>query len=869
MIAAAGQRLAAATKMYQLSNQGLELSVGVDGGRVARKTISNRLTGESLELPPNEFQLEFDSGRILSGADLSARAAVSGGSLELRYTGSGGDPEVRVRYQLPHGKAYLRKQISLRAGKGLRLLRADLDDWGGVKRNWASMSADRLRHGSHPVFCDTFWAGVEFPAACNEYGREGFVLRSRPGGIEIGGEWTELHSTAAGAAEPGQVYEAFLEYLEDIRLAPPRLVACYNSWWTLPTVVKQADNLALIEELKAKMYDRFGIFFDIITTDMGWSDPRTIWRIDRSILPRGFDDIRTIVEAAGAKLGLWMSPSEVYPPVCDYAYLEKQGYVVLWDNRDRHGEKRFAVSLADPKYREEVKLQLRKLIRENGLGHIKYDGFAAEERQAHHGLLPGRDSVEPLAAYSLELLSASKQENPDLVTEPTYMNSLANYISPWILKYSDSVWGNSGGDCPRGLGPAPDYRESHTTAREYYIFSSRREFWLPQNAVHYFDIVHCDEGTGFANHAAMAFGRGRFFLSTYLNPKFMDADDWRVYAGLLKWARNNKELMRNTVMVPSRVELGEPYVYGHWLGMRGVLAVRNPSNETKEFTVDLKKAGAPKGLDDAVCYSQYPYRRGIASGLSGASGVELRLAPWESLFLEVAPRSQIREPVALGARWVREGGGMSIVADPGSETVRLLEVGGEERTLRPAMRTPAGLRGELVSETTRKLPEAEWLTEKNARQPSSMFDLECSIVVPGGARGKVLLLVEFPGRRHHANRCSAEVNGQSAAVVEKSSAGHIGYLVSSAGNFWKDARAYESEWSWHICEVPAGPSRVRFHGAAAHPSPKLGVWLWTEQDLAGSATRVASNCPEAQMPQYREYLERAGTCIKRPSRALG
>lgn len=180
---------------------------------------------------------------------------------------------------------------------------------------------------------------------------------------------------------------------------------------------------------------------------------------------------------------------------------------------------------------------------------------------------------------------------------------------------------------------------------------------------------------------------------------------------------------------------------------------------------------------------------------------------------------------------------MSIVADPGSETVRLLEVGGEERTLRPAMRTPAGLRGELVSETTRKLPEAEWLTEKNARQPSSMFDLECSIVVPGGARGKVLLLVEFPGRRHHANRCSAEVNGQSAAVVEKSSAGHIGYLVSSAGNFWKDARAYESEWSWHICEVPAGPSRVRFHGAAAHPSPKLGVWLWTEQDLAGSATR--------------------------------
>ncbi|MCC6367846.1 MAG: alpha-galactosidase [Bryobacterales bacterium] len=869
MAAAAGQRAAAATRRYELGNEGLEVSLVLDGGKVVQKTISNRLTGGRFELPGDEFQLEFDSGRILSAKDLSADAAASRGDLDLRYTGSREDPEVRVRYELPQGKRYLRKQISLRwSGERLGLLRADLDNWSGVKGNWASMHADRLRYGSHPIFCDTLWAGVEFPAAFNEYGREGFVLRSRPGGIAIGGEWVELHSTAAGAAEPGRVYEAFLEYIEDIRLAPPRLVACYNSWWTLPKVVRQSDNLALIEDLKAKMYDRFGVFFDIVTTDMGWSNPRTIWQIDRSILPQGFDDIRAIVEPAGAKLGLWMSPSEVYPPVCDYPYLEKQGYVVLWNNRDRRGEKRFAVSLADPKYRNEVKSQLRKLIRENGLGHIKYDGFVAEEPQAHDGLLPGKDSVEPLAAYSLELLKASKQEDPNLVTEPTYMNSLANYISPWILKYSDSVWGNSGGDCPRGIGPAPDYRESHTTAREYFIFSSQREFWLPQNAVHYFDIVHCDEGTGFANHAAMAFGRGRFFLSTYLNPKFMDADDWRIYAGLLQWARKNRDLMRNTVMAASRVELGEPYVYGHWLGMRGVLAVRNPSNETKDFALDLGRAGAPKALADAVCYSQYPYRRGIASGLGGSSVARLRLAPWELLFLEVAPRAGIREPVALGARWYREGNGMSIVADPETETVRLLEPGGGERTVRPGARASAGVRGEMLSETVRKLPESEWLMEKNERQPSSSFDLECSIGVPAGSRGKVLLLVEFPGRRHHENHCSGEVNGRSAAVVERSSAGHIGYAVSSAGNFWKDASAYESEWSWHICEVSAGDSRVRFRGAAAHPSPKLGVWLWTEQDLSGSATHVASSCPEPQMPQYREHLERSGICLKRPRQAL-
>jgi hypothetical protein len=174
--------------------------------------------------------------------------------------------------------------------------------------------------------------------------------------------------------------------------------------------------------------------------------------------------------------------------------------------------------------------------------------------------------VEPLAAYSLELLQASKEANPHLVTEPTYLNSIANYISPWILQYSDTVWANAE-DCVVGIGP-PDYRESHTNAREFMVFKSLEQVWLPQDAVHHFDIVHVDEREGFPNHAAMAFGRGRFFLSTYVNPKLMNDEDWRIYAGLLRWARQNADLLRHTVVIASRVELGEPYLYAHWLGAR-------------------------------------------------------------------------------------------------------------------------------------------------------------------------------------------------------------------------------------------------------------------------------------------------------------
>jgi len=111
----------------------------------------------------------------------------------------------------------------------------------------------------------------------------------------------------------------------------------------------------------------------------------------------------------------------------------------------------------------------------------------------------------------------------------------------------------------------------------------------------------------------MAFGRGRFFVSTYINPKFMSDMDWQIYAGLLGWARRNQDVLQNTTVVTSRVELGEPYAYAHWSGTRGIVAVCNPSNESKEFSLELARAGAPKGLSNAVCYTQYPYREGSAS----------------------------------------------------------------------------------------------------------------------------------------------------------------------------------------------------------------------------------------------------------------
>jgi hypothetical protein len=856
---------------HQLRNESLKFCFTLAQGGVTARRLLNKLANETVDLPNTEFSFEFSGGAVADSTQFSARVtAASPERLEITYSGHSEpftDLQVRAEYSLLPAQAYVRKQLSIRQtrpGSTRRLLRADLDSWQGVNRDWQSPTADRMRYGSHPIFCRTLWAGVEFIAACNEFSSQGFVLRSRPGGKTLTSEWLRLHSTVAGVAAPGRTKEAFFHYLEEVRLSPPRLVACYNSWWSLPEICSEEICLPLIRRLVKDLYDKHAVFFDFVAVDMGWSDPHSIWGVNRAHFPTGLAGLVDCLRPAGAKLGLWISPSEVYAPVMDYQWAAQNGYAVVEASHDPLDYHATGLSLADPKYLLAAQNEMQALITQNGVGHIKFDGFIALEQRAHHQLLPGDDSVEPLAEGSLELIKACKQADPDLFTEPTYLNALANYSSPWMIKYVDSTWAGAGDDCIVGIGPSPDYRESQTNSREFFVVSALDEIWLPQNAMQSFDIVHCDGAGGFPNHAAMAFARGRFFVSTYINPKFMADADWEIYAGLLKWGRRNQEVLRNTTVLASRVELGEPYAYAHWSGRRGIVAVRNPSNDSKNFTLDLAQAGCPAQLSAAVCYTQYPYRRGIAEGVTAGSKIALDLAPWELLFLEIVPRSELLEPVALGARWYRETSGRMSVADSAGP-VRLLLPHGCQRAVDMPTGERAHPQATVVSQRIDGFPKSDWLHHGGTPLETSAFEIECSVSIPDAAvAGKALLLLEFPGHDQLAHNCWCEVDGRSVPLQVTSSTGHVGYIGGGPETARKRLEPYFSQWTWYICDLPKGRARVKFSGIAADERSKLGLWVWTDWDLAGRAVPVSVECPEPALPPYQQHLKRHGVCVLPP-----
>ena len=268
-----------AVEKLTLQNSDIDFQFVLRQGRIESRRLTNKQANETVDLPDADFALEFDNHAVVDPSDFKAEIAQKGAeSIAIIYCGvseATAGVQVRVEYFLRRAKCYLRKQISVRQAQGgitRRLMRADLDSWRGVKRDWKSTTSDSMPYGSHPIACESLWAGLEFPAAFNSCSKEGFVLRCRPGGKTLLSEWLPLHSTVFGIAEPGKVKQAFFRYLADIRLTAPRLVACYNTWYSLPDIYSERECLALVRDLVKSFYERQEVFFDFVTLDMGWSE---------------------------------------------------------------------------------------------------------------------------------------------------------------------------------------------------------------------------------------------------------------------------------------------------------------------------------------------------------------------------------------------------------------------------------------------------------------------------------------------------------------------------------------------------------------------------------------------------------------------
>jgi NPCBM/NEW2 domain-containing protein len=716
------------------------------------------------------------------------------------------DPLVSVRqtYSFCKDGRTLRIRTSLRSlGRAVAIQRIGLLEIAVAGEKPRLTGSENV---SHPVFGESFFAGIEHPVAeCQVRDDTLFLAQSSTG--EVGNLWVDFppavfgSASAADFAAAGEegLRRAFIRYLDTVRVKPADMHVHYNDWWTAPIPSSGKFVFENIEKLRNGLYDRTGFFFDSYALDMGWSNDHSVWEIDRDQFPDGFDTIRDLLAGMGSRPGLWVSPSSLYPPALDNQWLESEGYEVT-----PHGSLGLNACLAvGGKYQTAFKEAVLKQARQANLGHVKFDGFVPSCDVASHAHPKGSESCLPIAAGLMEVFDALLEIDSTMALEPTCFGYDA---SPWWLMHVPFIIGPFGDDSPKGRCPCPEWIEAMTTTRDIKNIEGRDAFLMPSSALQCFDIIVQSPGA-MQNHAVMAIGRGRWFISCYINPEFMDAEEWRFFADLMAWARHNREFLQEPTLIGGSPAARQAYGYAFRHATKELFCLRNPwMEETSIALGDSPMIALPREVR-----ALYPRRWRLANPVAGESLPSIHLGPYETMVVEVVAND--RRPMAEVAHQVPRPG-VSISWNPShAPAVEHFVCADEPPPLGPSWSCPNGdSKDSLVFAVAGELEVQGALTT------------ELSVLCAGES-----IDIAFP-------RFELTIDQAKSPVA----------ISRSVGTFSAGGHTNE-EWVWLTTPLPAGKHHMALKVSASTSSAKFGVYL------RGAAATSKSLPPFEPGPSFPLY----------------
>lgn len=686
-------------------------------------------------------------------------------------------PAVTVRQAFtfcPDGRT-LRVRASLRAtGEPVTIQRVGLLE---IRLPDQALRLVGPGHVSSPVIADRLYAGIEHPAALCQVDGDTMYL-AQHSYTHVGSEWVELPSAVIGVATEADMSRgeaglkrAFLRYLDTVRLHPADMHIHYNNWWTMPVPFTEQDVLRNIAALKTGLYDRTGFFFDSYAMDMGWSNPHTVWQVDRQGYPHEFSRIRDALAEMHCRPGLWVSPSSCYPPALDNAWLAQVGYETT------PGERQFACLARGGRYQQAFKDAVVRHARRANLGHVKFDGLVWPCASDTHGHRPGIESYQPIAEGLADVFDALRAQDPTIALEPT---CLGYYPSPWWLMHTPYIIGPFGDDCPRGVSPAPEWLEALTTGRDLANLRGQEAFWMPSSALECFDIIVQCPGD-MRNHAVMAVARGHWFQSTYINPRYMDAGEWRFFADVMRWARAHRQTLQNPVVFGGDPAKRQPYGYAYLEGNHHFYFIRNPWMEMAQVTLPEPEHPATRELR-----AIYPCREVTCRTTAGKPLPQVTVGPYETLVLE-ATAWERRLPAGTSTTRATEPPAVLVEHTPPTCERRLYAA--EPAAYGPSWSSPEGDAAQILVATG-----------------SEAIDLK--------TKAELCLLLETkPGSM--PGTCSVTLDGKPLALRE----------TGSRGAFAATGAQAVDEWQWFLAPLTPGEHRLQWEARLPDENARWGVFV--------------------------------------------
>ena len=818
-----------------LGNNSLELWFSTKENQCKAVRLVNRLAGRTVPLRSDDLMIGLEGREAIRLADFTFKQAreetlPAGQRLTLQFERASEGLRLDIVYELGHADFFLRRRLELTPKDALALRQVDL---------WAVGVEGTCSHqgfGGPVLLDDTFW-GVEFPAGQNQFAA-GIVKLTQFPGRKVADRFVSK-SVVLGVSEAGQAARRFRQYVETFRVTPKEtsLFVNYNTWWTLmpPT---EKNSLELLDLFKRKLFDPYGESIDTFTLDDGWDDKNSLWSIRSDRFPRGFGPLVERLKAMNARLGIWLSPSSGYNHA---PWLSKHGYA--------GNSNPWFICQSDPKYRRDIVQVVTGLARQYEVAFFKFDGFSASCEAPGHTHLPGPYAKEANVDAFIELLTAVRQVRPNIYLDPT----CGIWLSPWWLRYADSLWGEVSGDYPDIVVPAPVVRDSATTTRDAAFRQRCREHpGFPPAAIEHLGIIVISPEK-WEDNAMIVVGRGCRLLTLYIDPsKFTGGDrDWLFLAKLLKWVRAHAATLQRTELVLGDPFRREPYGYAHFRDSQGILALRNPFIEPQKVALKLDESAGwarrdgPPDTPQPPCVARivYPRHETLRSVVAYGDTLELELQGYETVILQVEPLKR-DEPLLLGARHqetAREGnrltctlpgrpGEKRVLSFPGLKPIKAT-LDGQPVAVLPTgdLSLPAPAGAEQVSSV-----EGGMVTVDTS-QSTWQIAGKCSTIVPNGTRAVAHVLFEPTMKTAEVVECKAQVNGQAVAVRA--------VRTPAKG----DQAHGPHPWTWFEFDVPAGRSDVSFAVTPAKPvgalRARLGWWLWSEHPLTKNVLALEYSQP--------------------------
>ncbi|HEX5555875.1 MAG TPA: alpha-galactosidase [Chitinophagaceae bacterium] len=807
--------------------------------------------------------------------------AGGGKALELYFTplDHANTIQLRLTYQLLPGKFYARRQVAVRdtvkasnwldvfisrtgkvrAGGGGKPFHRGTGDLTAMHRSTGSKQSGEanrvVKKGAFGQPCAIDFShggvffGVEYPAATTTVDRVGaaaFNLSCKEIiGTVVKDQWVASKWVVEGLAPDQHVKLWFDRYLPDIKIAPTRPYALYNSWYDLRTpvypkiapehVMNEKNILHIIDLFKKNMIEPYGIHLNAFVLDDGWDVHHSDWQLRKTTFPHGLKPISDELKKLGTTLGIWFGPTGGYSFRTDrIKWMGDHGYEVVGHGGDA------MMCIGGKKYSALFQKRTTDMVKNAGVGYFKWDGIQFSCSNPTHGHPTGYYSRRAILDSVIAKCKAVRAVNPKV-----YLNiTSGTWLSPWWMKYANQIW-MQGGDYGFADVPSVSQRDASMTYKDLVLYNDfhRQDDWFPISNLMTHGIIKGalneiggadDPLNKFTNDAMFYFGRGVTMYELYVSPNLLSKGEWNALSKSLKWAEDRFFVLENTDMVGGDPTKGEAYGYVHYKKSRGILAVRNPSIGTQDLRITLDpKYGIDPDASSLVLERVYPTHWISPDLYAAGATVDLPLSGYETAIYEVYPLDSARGPLLAGATY-------SLQSQGGDHyDLHILQTGKTVRILNPAIVSGIKVGDSQMNADDLKLPggnRPQALSSKNLSFHGDRLQSKLSF-------GKDVLHPRFVVFLHPDSAYKGKGLPEGKLLVD-------GKEVKATKQQQKGV------WSVYSYPLPTGEAegahRFEFrlsggHGATAWKG-SADVWLMLQQRQPAQTVSITTKEPSPEKP---------------------